>query len=69
MTRETVTRRDWNIMLDSLDGDEQETLKKCLYNWAGGEMCSFVEFQPDSLGRLDSESDPCPGEARNVQKS
>ncbi len=69
MTRETVTRRDWNVMTGSLDGDLQEELKNCLYGWSDGWGCGYVEFQPDSLGRLDSESAPCPGDARNVKKS
>ncbi len=65
MKRETVTRRDWDIMVDGLDGDLQETLTEILEDWATGETCEYVEFYLDSLGRLDCASDPRPGEAKN----
>lgn len=32
-----------------------------LLEWASGDVCETVEYLPDSLGRVDSESSPRPG--------
>ena len=65
--RETVSRRDWNIILDNVDGNVQLELTGHLNGWLGGADCEEIEYTPDSLGRLDSESSPCPGDVANLQ--
>ncbi len=62
MKRETVSRRDWNIMVGNLDGDTQVKLRSDLESYEGGESCEFVEFTPDSKGNLDFESSPAPAD-------
>ena len=58
--RSTVDRITWNTLLDGMDMDDQISLTKELESWAGGNACDAIEYTPDSVGRLDSESSPSP---------
>jgi hypothetical protein len=62
MTRrtETIDRATWAAMLERLDADTADKLRDDLNCWAGGETCEKIEVSLDSLGRLDSESNPTP---------
>ena len=59
---ETIDRTTFNLMLDHLDGDIQASLRTDLIEWAGGDTCEQIEVSMDSMGRLDSESSPRPGD-------
>ncbi len=59
---ETIDRRAFDLMLDHLDGDIQASLRTDLIEWAGGDTCEQIEVSMDSMGRLDSESSPRPGD-------
>ena len=58
--RSTVDRITWNALLDGMDMDDQISLTKELESWAGGNACDAIEYTPDSVGRLASESSPSP---------
>ena len=57
---ETIDRESWEAMLANLDGDLEIELRSQLSSWQGGDSCQRIRVYTDSLGRLDSESNPVP---------
>jgi hypothetical protein len=62
MPRQIVSRKDWNAMVSRLDREVQLSLRKELESWLGGTCWEFVEYTPNTLGRVDRMSSPVPCE-------
>lgn len=62
MPRQIVGRKDWNAMISRLDRGVQRSLRKDLESWVGGACSAFVEYTPNTLGRVDRMSSPSPCE-------
>ena len=60
MPRQIVSRKDWNEMISRLDREVQLSLRKDLESWVGGTCSEFVEYTPNTMGRVDRMSSPLP---------
>ncbi len=66
MAYETFSRQAFDAHVALLDGDTAEQLQQNLARWQGGDTCQFVRVITNRLGRIDSQSSPCP--ARDFQE-
>ena len=59
-TRDVISRRDWERILDSEDGDREAQLRAALEQWEGGDTCERIEVAFCESGRLADDPDPRP---------
>ena len=66
MVHETFSRQAFDAQVALLGGDTAKRLQQELIRWQGGDTCQFVRVVTSRLGKIDSQSSPCP--ARDLQE-